>query len=164
MDEFAMYTEAMSESTSPYISVIGNHDHLANGRQIYEEMFGSRNFVFHLGGIRFIIFDNTEVESDIEVDYPWLDTKLSESYDGQTLVFMHIQPTDGQMTGTPLEKLETIMASRRPNDVYMGHLHSYDSQIFPGGTRWTTAPWPRRMSYLKVFVTPDTTYHQLIEI
>ena len=163
MEEFQLYSEVMMESGLPFISVIGNHDHLANGRQTYQEMFGERNFAFTIGGVRYILFDNTEFESEITVDYPWLEAKLNEPFSGQTLVFMHIHPTDGQMTGQPLHTLETIMANNKPDDVYMGHLHKYDSRRFPDGTRWTTAPWPRRMGYLKVFVTPDTSFHQLIE-
>ena len=164
IQEFNWYCDAMLDADIPFISVIGNHDHLANGKQIYETMFGQRNQVLTLGGTRFILFDNVEFESDLVVEYDWLDQELAVPFDGQTIVCMHIQPTDVQLIGAPLERLNAIMNERKPDAVFMGHIHSYATALFPGGSRWTTAPWPRRRQYLEVFVTPDTITRQLIKI
>ncbi len=160
--EFNWYSDVMIDNEMPFISVVGNHDHLANGRQIYETMFGERNLVYVLGGTRFVQFDNVEFESEFSVDYDWLDNVLATPFDGQTIVLMHIQPTDVQLDGAPLARLNTIMNDRKPDVVFMGHLHSFGTDRFPGGTVWATAPWPRRLEYLEVTVTPDTVIHELI--
>lgn len=164
MDEFVQYAEMMEESGIPHITLIGNHDHLANGRTIFEEMFGPRNMMFTVGGVRFVLFDNNEFESSVAVDYPWLYTSLSQAFDGQTIVFMHVPPVSDQLEGLPRQELENVMQATRPDDVYMGHIHRYRVGVFPDGTRWTTSAFPPRRSYLKVFVTPDTTYHQKVEL
>ncbi len=162
--EFTWYARVVTDYAKPVVSLIGNHDHLANGRLIYERMFGPRNQVFHAGGARFVLFDNVEVESEFPVDHDWLSAALAIPYDGPTIVFMHIQPTDVQLVGAPLQALDAIMDAHRPDAVFMGHLHSYAQGAFSGGTPWVTAPWPHRMKYLRVTVSPDTILHERIEV
>jgi predicted phosphodiesterase len=162
--EFTWYARIATDYARPVVSLIGNHDHLANGRLIYERMFGPRNQVFRAGGVRFVLFDNVEVESEVPVDHAWLDAVLAEPYDGPTIVFMHIQPTDVQLEGQPLATLNGIMQERRPDAVFMGHLHSSTQSVFPGGTPWVTAPWVHRKQYLRVTVRPDTIVHDVIDV
>lgn len=162
--EFIWYAEIATAYALPVISLIGNHDHLANGRAIYEQMFGPRNQVFHAGGVRFVLFDNVEFESDIAVDHAWLDAALSPPHTGHSIVFTHIQPTDVQLEGAPGEALSTVVARHDPSVVFMGHLHSHVRNFFPNGTPWVTAPWPERRQYLLVQVQPDTVSHEVISL
>ena len=162
--EFLWYMDIIGGHSTPVISIIGNHDHLGNGRHVFESMFGPRNTLFHAGGVRFILFDNVEFESEVEVDHAWLDSELARPFAGHTLVFMHVNPGDVQLQGAPLASLEAIMETRRPTAVFMGHLHTYATGIFPGGTPWTVVPWPRRRSYLRVDVRSDSVAQQLVEL
>jgi Icc protein len=162
--EFTWYARVTLDHFKPVVSLIGNHDHLANGRLIYERMFGPRNRVFHAGGVRFVLFDNVEIESDVPVDHAWLDAVLGEPFAGRTILFMHIYPSDVQLVGQPLEMLNGIMETHRPDAVIMGHLHGFAQGTFPGGTLWTTAPWPRRREYLRVDVRPDTILYERIHL
>jgi hypothetical protein len=160
--EFTWYARMVVESSKPVISLIGNHDHLANGRFIYERMFGPRNHVFHAGGVRFMLFDNVEFESEVPVDHAWLRHALNEPFDGRTFVFMHLQPSDVQLEGPPLATLDAIMDQYRPAGVFMGNMHVYAQGLFSGGTTWTTAPWPPRREYLRVTIRPDTILHERV--
>ena len=105
-----------------------------------------------------------EFESQVPVEYNWLEERLNAPHSGQTMVFMHIQPSDVQLEGAPLSRLNDLMLQHQPDAVFMGHLHSYKRETFPGGTPWTTAPWPRREEYLGVQISPDTIIHQRIEL
>lgn len=162
--EFTWYARIATEHDGPVVSLIGNHDHLANGQLIYERMFGPRNQVFVAGGVRFVLFDNVELESEVPVDHAWLGQVLNMPFNGRTIVLMHIQPTDVQLVGEPLVALNAIMEEHRPDIVLMGHLHGYSQGVFPGGTPWVTAPWPRRKEYLRVSVSPDTILHEAIQV
>ncbi|HRH71034.1 MAG TPA: metallophosphoesterase [Flavobacteriales bacterium] len=162
--EFTWYARIATTYDKPVVSLIGNHDHLANGRLIYERMFGPRDQVFVAGGVRFVLFDNVELESEVPVDHDWLAAALAAPFAGQTVVFMHIQPTDLQLQGQPGAVLNSIMESHRPAAVFMGHLHGYSHDTFSGGTPWTTAPWPRSREYLRVTVDPDTVVHERITV
>lgn len=162
--EFAWYADAVESSAVPVVSVIGNHDHLANGRATFERMFGPRDQVFRAGSTRMVLFDNVEFESEVPVDHPWLDAQLGEPFQGHTLVFMHIHPMDQQLQGGPLDTLARIMFDHRPTATFMGHLHGYATGEFPGGTPWATAEWPRDREYLLVHVAPDTVYHERVQV
>ena len=162
--EFAWYAEVVESSAVPVVSVIGNHDHLANGRVIFERMFGPRDQVFTAGNVRMVLFDNVEFESEMPVDHAWLDARLAEPFEGHSLVFMHIHPMDQQLQGGPLDTLARIMFDHRPTAAFMGHLHGYATGEFPGGTPWATVEWPRDREYLLVHVSPDTVYHERVQV
>lgn len=68
-----------SKLTVPGFYVIGNHEIQSSG-ELYEETFGSRNYSFFLGGMKFIVFDN------MKPDYGWLLNEL----DGPSILFTHI--------------------------------------------------------------------------
>jgi Icc-related predicted phosphoesterase len=164
LHEFNWYTERVAAHPVPTVSIIGNHDHLGNGRHVFEHMFGPRNTVFTAGGVRFILFDNVEWESDIPVDHAWLHGTLERPFEGPTIVFMHIQPTDVQLQGAPSDAMDAVMQAHTPDAAFMGHLHGYAIGTYPGGTPWATAPWARERAYLHVSVRPDTVVHELVHL
>lgn len=162
--EFMWYTDVAYDRSLPVISIIGNHDHLGSGRIIYERMFGPRDFTFTAGGVRFICFDNVEFENELPVRYDRLRAVLAAPFDGHTLAFMHIHPTDQQLVGDPLAEFQDILLAHPVSAAFMGHLHGYTTGVLPGGTPWTTASWVREDAYLEVEVRPDTIVHQLIRL
>jgi Icc protein len=83
----------------PFISVIGNHDLVANGRAVYERMFGPLNFTFNYAGIKFICHDTNGREYNFNGSTPnltWLKSNLKLDAGITNLVaFSHVPPTDG---------------------------------------------------------------------
>ncbi|WP_316765586.1 metallophosphoesterase family protein [Pedobacter frigiditerrae] len=83
----------------PFISVIGNHDLVANGRAVYERMFGPLNFTFNYAGIKFICHDTNGREYNFNGSTPnmtWLNANLKLDAGITNLVaFSHVPPTDG---------------------------------------------------------------------
>ncbi|RZK58644.1 MAG: metallophosphoesterase, partial [Pedobacter sp.] len=84
---------------APFISVIGNHDLVANGRAVYERMFGPLNFTFNYAGIKFICHDTNGREYNFNGSTPsisWLKANLKLDAGTTNLVaFSHVPPTDG---------------------------------------------------------------------
>ena len=56
--EFRWIQERLARFSVPYLTVIGNHDMLANGRLIYQKMFGPENFSFTSGQSKFIFLNS----------------------------------------------------------------------------------------------------------
>lgn len=83
----------------PYISVIGNHDLVANGRAVYEKMFGPLNFTFNYAGVKFVCHDTNGREYDFDGSTPnlnWLKTNLKlEAGLINSVAISHVPPTDG---------------------------------------------------------------------
>ena len=55
--EFKWIHAIMKNLKWPYLTVIGNHDLLANGREVYKQMYGEFNYSFEYGHTKFIFID-----------------------------------------------------------------------------------------------------------
>lgn len=80
----------------PYIGVIGNHDMLANGRAVYQEMYGPENFSFTYSGSKFLCLNTNSNERGYDgtiPDLPWLRAELSAFR--HVFVIAHMAPFHG---------------------------------------------------------------------
>ena len=48
----------MSKLRFLYVAIIGNHDHLESGEEIFRRMYGELNFSFVYGSVKFVVFNN----------------------------------------------------------------------------------------------------------
>ncbi len=53
-NEFDDYYHLISRLNIPFITQIGNHDYLSNGKLIFNKMFGPTNFYFDIGNYRWL--------------------------------------------------------------------------------------------------------------
>ena len=82
----------------PYLTVVGNHDLVANGRQAYQNVYGLLNYSFTYAGTRFICIDTNGREYGFNGRVPdvgWLRAQLADSA-GVTrqVVMSHVPPDD----------------------------------------------------------------------
>ena len=56
--EYKDFHQDITQLKIPFITVIGNHDYLSNGGNIFKRMFGQVNFSFHAGNHKVVVFDN----------------------------------------------------------------------------------------------------------
>ncbi len=151
-EEMLEYIRIMDASGLPYLTVIGNREHLDQGSQGFEKLFGARNLSFLVGSSRLVLFDNVVKESRLALDTTWLNTAIDTVHDSLVLMFMHVQPSDPSLADGPLKILERIIARHRPAHVFMGHNHYHRQGSFADGTPYTTVSWPVAGEYVKVRV------------
>lgn len=111
----------------PYLTVIGNHDLLANGRKVYEQMYGPLNYHFEYGGVRFILIDANSREYNYNGTIPdigWLETALAPAAVEQAVVISHIPPFDADFD-PDLEQayVQTLENSKKVKLSLHGHQH-----------------------------------------
>ncbi|MCM1332856.1 MAG: metallophosphoesterase [Bacteroides sp.] len=106
--EFVWSRNVMERSGLPFVSVIGNHDCLGNGDDVFAYIYGPENFSFNAGGTHFVCLNTVALEYDyshpvpdfnfIEEDIRRVDS-LNRIYPDSithTVVAMHACPYDLQ--------------------------------------------------------------------
>lgn len=125
--EFVWFSEIIGKVEKPVITIIGNHDCLSNGAEMYKVMFGDFNFEFEYNNCHLCFFDDNIWERNNEdPDFIWLNQKLStgESYTHQ-FVFAHIPPWDDQFSIGNTYLYNLIMESNNVMASIHGHTHTF---------------------------------------
>ena len=131
IQEFEWMHEIFGELDVPYLAVIGNHDLRANGGEIYQQVYGKKNFAFVYGRTKFIFADTNSRDYNFNGEVPkleWLREQLepSEAYD-QAVVIGHVPPDhkdfDPQLEQAYADILE--QSGQVPISLY-GHKHRYE--------------------------------------
>ena len=60
--EFIWARDIMNKLKVPYVTLIGNHDVLGNGKAVFEEIFGTDNFSFIAGKTKFVCLNTNALE------------------------------------------------------------------------------------------------------
>jgi len=140
LKEYEMFYDIVKKLNKPYLTVIGNHDYLTNGGKIYRKMFGEPNKRFIYNNNLIVLFDNVFWESDIDVDFNWLEESLKNS--GQYLnrfVICHIPPFDGQFTAETELLYNSLMKNYNVDYSIHGHVHSYSlADYYNNGVMYLT--------------------------
>ena len=95
--EFEWMCKAMSKSNIPMIPVIGNHDSISFGKDIWLDTFGDYNFAFTYQNTRFVAYNDNQYEFEEAPDRDWL-KKQAEPESGQqwdhVIGVSHVPPWD----------------------------------------------------------------------
>jgi len=137
----------------PYLTVIGNHDHVGNGRAVYESVFGSLNYSFVYGGTKFICLDTNGREYGFQGQVPdlgWLGEQLADTANSRrSIVLCHVPPTDADFDPKLVQPYaRTIRSSSQLVFHLAGHIHRFtNGQPFHDGVQYLTAYNFRKRQY-----------------
>lgn len=159
LKEYEIFRQLMNRSNIPWLTVIGNHDHLSNGTQIYQQMFGPLNYVFSFRNTKFVVWDNTIWESKKEADYTWLQNVLTKETDDEgnpttnhTVLLSHIPPFDYQL----IDKSEVFNEILKNHGVAIsihGHKHEFFyADLYGDGMMYVTVGSPQKRNYAELRV------------
>ncbi|TKC06617.1 metallophosphoesterase [Pedobacter polaris] len=112
----------------PFISVIGNHDLVANGRAVYERMFGALNFTFNFGPVKFVCHDTNGREYNFDKSTPnvgWLKSNLTLGNGITSLVAVsHVPPIDDDFDPDLRQPYQTLF-NQTPGLIASLHSHRH---------------------------------------
>ncbi|RXQ89530.1 metallophosphoesterase [Ancylomarina salipaludis] len=125
--EYTWFNEIMSKLNKPFITVIGNHDYLSNGKAIYEKSFGPGNYTFTFRGCKFVMFDNNIWENkNNDPEFDWFKANLENDGDYNFVIpVSHIPPWADQYNYGNEHVFNEMMEE---NDIQLslhGHTHSF---------------------------------------
>jgi Icc-related predicted phosphoesterase len=123
--EYRWAYEVFSKLKMPFFAAPGNHDGLAEGADLYAEMFGPQNFDFGYAGIHFLIFNTNTIEWGLsKPDFDWLTQKASEPGYSATFVLTHQPPySDPDLVDPVSTELKDSVVKLGVSLYLCGHLH-----------------------------------------
>lgn len=151
LKEYEIFSDYIKKLQLPVLTVIGNHDYLSNGEDIYQDMFGAFNYSISYKGYKLIFFDAIVWESNKTPDMKWLEEELTQGEEPK-LLFSHIHPSDEQFNRT--QHYKDIIENSKLKLAMFGHWHAFQTgkllntnidYIIPG---WTG---DRMMSKITVY-------------
>ncbi|ELR73281.1 putative calcineurin superfamily phosphohydrolase [Fulvivirga imtechensis AK7] len=168
VQEFKWIHEIMSGLKVPYLTVIGNHDLLANGRKVYREMYGELDYTFEYGNYRFIMLNTNSREFNFNGTVPdlmWLKQQLEDNTaNKKTVVMSHIPPFDGDFDPN-LEQEYAQLLAEDPNVELSLHAHRhsfFDNEYYDDGTRYFVTTSMQKRGYIVVTMSSQETQIEVI--
>ncbi len=159
--EFDWIARSLKKLQVPFISVIGNHDMLANGRLVYKEMFGAEDFTFRVGPNKFICLNTNSLEVGFNGSLPnltWLQQQLSDTATySNAFVISHIPPFDGGFDDKLEQPYAAVLATNQKVRLSLhGHQHRFSRSIpYNDGKEYIIVGSQNKRNYVLVSVWND---------
>lgn len=126
MREWNWLTSVISRFDKPVLTVVGNHDGIGRGQDIYSELFGNYNYSFIYRDIKFVAWNNNVYEWGAP-DLDWLEKQI-ESHD-RVVVFSHQPPHSDTLTSSQRARWKEIRHSPNLIASIHGHTHTFSYHI-----------------------------------
>lgn len=165
--EFLWQRDILEGLDVPYVVLIGNHDCLANGEEVFEQVFGPTNFSFMAGDTKFQCLNTNALENDYNRPIPDFEFIRSERDKGnykKMVVSMHAKPTSEQFNNNVSNIFQSEM-NKFSGFLYAnyGHEHQYlVNDLFNDGKIYYGVPNVGKRQYLKFTITPTDYTHELV--
>lgn len=133
LKEMEWIANVLAKLNIPNIAVIGNHDMVARGRAVFTRMFGSTNFSFVYGGIKFVCHDTNSREYNFNGQIPdisWLKKELQSVPDVNNFVAISHVPPNNSDFDEKLVKDYTAAFAATPGFLASLHAHTHNYDEF----------------------------------
>ncbi|WP_409477818.1 metallophosphoesterase family protein [Pseudobdellovibrio sp. HCB154] len=129
--EYEGVLSMLGQLRHPWLTVIGNHDAVGNGKYIFKKIFGEYNQSFVVQGYRFILFNNNTLEFQNEgIQFNWLEKEIANSTE-PVILFQHADPFNKHNFNTAnIKQIERILLLPKLKAVFHGHLHKFSQTTF----------------------------------
>jgi predicted phosphodiesterase len=162
LEEFRRMNEIFARLRVPYFVVIGIHEHLGNGQDIYERMFGPGHLAFTFGRSRFVLFDSNSREFAYDGTIPdvaWLAAQLAPDGDHDARVlFSHVPPGTSDFDPKLVARYDALLRGHQPLISFHGHEHRFRFEEREG-TQLFVADSVDHRSYLVAEVDPAGEFY-----
>lgn len=170
-DEFVWMRRELERLRVPYVCLLGNHDCLGTGEDVYRKMFGEPNFSFTAGNTHFVCLNTNAFEYDYSVAVPdfeflRLDRESLPAEVTRTVAAMHAQPTSEQFNNNVSELFqEKITAYPGLAFCMCGHgHHTQVNDLFGDGVLYYECGAAKMREYIVFSLNADGGYdYEVVE-
>ncbi len=129
LQEMEWVSRSLSQLKIPFFGVIGNHDLVSNGKQVFQKMFGDLNFSFNYKKAKFICHDTNGREYNFNRQVPdisWLKSELIVSDTIKTIVgISHVPPETADFDNF---LLKDYLNTFKSNSSFKASFHAHESR------------------------------------
>lgn len=168
--EFLWQRDILSKLTVPYVVLIGNHDCLGDGQEVFEKVFGKPDFSFRAGDVKFICLNTNALEFDYSNPIPnfnfiesQLDTSPTEN--DKTIFCMHARPYSEQFNNNVAKVFEYYI-KRFPQLQFCISAHDHQIEaddLFDDGVMYYASANIHKRSYLVFTIYKKGYNREVIE-
>lgn len=151
--EYEWKVDLLDKLTIPYLTVIGNHDAINNGKENYQAFFGDFDYSFVFNQVKFVALNSNSWEfNDAVPRLDWLQAELDNDFLYQhQIVLTHILPQNSRFTE---QQSQDYLATVRQYFVSLlaaghNHAHIQTEEILANG---------RTLVYLTPGTLKDSVY------
>ncbi|WP_085536294.1 metallophosphoesterase family protein [Massilibacteroides vaginae] len=168
--EYEWTHKILSKLKVPYVAIIGNHDIIGNGAQVYKKMYGEDNFSFIVGDTKIICLNTNAIEYDYShpvPDFTFISEQIapdSLSFK-RTIVAMHAPPGNEQFNNNVKEIFHMVI-KQAPSLLFclFGHEHNFKAiDLFKDGTYYYGCTTIQKRGYYLFTLTPDGYSYEEVE-
>lgn len=160
--EFELQRDILNKLQVPYVCLLGNHDCLATGEEVFLSVFGGRNFSFNAGDTHFVCLNTNALEFDYSEAVPDLAYMESDSNglpEGitRTIAVMHAAPFTEQFNNNIARVFQHYIKEYPALQFCLaGHTHNLAVEdIFDDGTLYYTAPSIKKRTLMRFTFTSN---------
>ncbi len=167
--EYLWKRDILSAVRVPYVALIGNHDFLGTGDDVYSVMYGPSDFSFIAGRVKFVCLNTNATEYDYLAAVPnfdFMEKQIVEDGDlfDRTVICMHARPYCEQFNNNVANAFEHYVL-RFPGIMFClnGHDHCLQTEdIYDDGLVYYGAPNIEKRSYFLFTITPGGYDYEII--
>lgn len=166
--EFVWQREILQKLKIPYVVLLGNHDCIGSGKDVYRTMFGRENYSFVAGPTRFICLDTNALEYDFSNPVPDLDFIrgfAGDSIAENTVVAMHVRPFADEFNDNVADAFNHyIHQLATPLFCLHGHGHSTEvSDLFGDGLLYYEITCAKHRQYYVFTITKEDYSYEIVD-
>lgn len=166
--EFEWQRDILQKLRMPYVVLLGNHDCIGSGKEVYRTMFGRENFSFVAGPTRFVCLDTNALEYDFSNPVP--DLNFVRSFAGDTTVrntipVMHVRPFADEFNDNVADAFNHYIHGL-PNPLFClyGHEHRTEvNDLFGDGLLYYQITCAKDRQYYVFTVTTDNYEYEIVD-
>jgi 3',5'-cyclic-AMP phosphodiesterase len=167
--EYQWIHKSLARLTRPYLGVIGNHDVIANGEEVFTRMFGPLNYSFVYDSVKFVVHNTNSREYTAQTipDIEWLRSELSVEENASAKYFIavsHVPPTDKDFNRSLVAPYSHLFATTPGFLVSLhGHIHEHtDSYPFNDGVRYITSFAYSQRNFVLLKIVDGQVFKEII--
>lgn len=167
--EYVWARDRLSALRVPYVALIGNHDFLGTGNEVYASMYGATDFSFIAGRVKFVCLNTNATEYDYlaavpNFDFMELEIVADSAAFDRTVVCMHARPYSDQFNNNVAKSFEHYVL-RFPGIMFCVNAHNHRLQaedIYGDGLMYYGTDCAESRSYLIFTIVPTGYSYEII--